>query len=99
MILFTLTFEKGTYHQALEYYYFAREWVLHEGLCHTSKIYGTVNHPVHPDSPLGDKIVPDELASDPQWETAVNIVAEDEEMAAVVAQLKAPPFAKLERVP
>ena len=57
-----LAFPEGDYRHALECYHAASEWVAWEAdLAYAEDTAGVIYHPVHRDSPAGEKLVPMEL--------------------------------------
>ena len=88
-VLVQVTFPAGDYSHAIGCWRDAQEWILDCGLAYATDLAGTLYHPAHPQSPVGEKLVPAPLLGLDGWETTVDLWCDDQ---AALARLLAIPL-------
>ena len=90
-----LAFRKGSYEHALHCYHDVRFWILENGLAYASDIAGIIYHPVHPQSPAGEKVVPMELVEQDGWQVTCDFWCDDQAALDRLLKLDLPPETEL----
>jgi len=68
----TLEFPEGSYRQALEHHFLARDWLLNNGCCFRDDLDGIINSPTYKGQKCPGGIVPEEWPEDGGWQVTVD---------------------------